>query len=120
MTRNATLSDAAQTESPTLTPGNGTESQHQDERKVPLRALREERAKRQALERRPGVDACDHDLAEMEAACADGMCPLCLAKRVPLAELLAERRKRQGLERRVKQLEAELEALRGKRRWWSF
>jgi hypothetical protein len=41
-------------------------------------------------------------------------------KRVPLAELLAERKKRQGLERRVKQLEAELEALRGKRRWWSF
>ena len=68
-----------------------------------------------------GVDVCTHDIAEREAACADGMCPLCMVrKRVPLAELLAERKKRQGLERRVKQLEAELEALRGKRRWWSF
>ena len=26
------------------------------------------------------IPACDHDLAERETACADGMCPVCLAK----------------------------------------
>ena len=26
------------------------------------------------------MSECDHDLAERETACADGMCPQCLAK----------------------------------------
>ena len=26
--------------------------------------------------------SCNHDLADMETACADGMCPLCLAAKV--------------------------------------
>ena len=64
------------------------------------------------------VDVCTHDLAEREAACADGMCPLCMVtKRVALAELLAERKKRQAAEKRVKELEA---VLRIKREEWVF
>lgn len=35
------------------------------------------------------VTRCPHDLAEQETACADGMCPLCLAAEIDLlTELL--------------------------------
>lgn len=30
---------------------------------------------------------CKHDLAEKEAACADGMCPICAAARAELAQI---------------------------------
>lgn len=33
---------------------------------------------------------CIHDLAERETACADGACPLCLAKQFVAAEKLCE------------------------------
>ena len=33
---------------------------------------------------------CTHDLAEQETACADGMCPLCLAQELAAAKEQAE------------------------------
>ena len=34
---------------------------------------------------------CEHDLAERETACADGMCPVCLADALEAAEALNKR-----------------------------
>jgi Ni,Fe-hydrogenase III large subunit len=71
---------------------------------------------------------CEHDIAEKEAACADGMCPICAAARAELAQIenatlkqeleLAERWNEercddiQKLEIRIDELYAQIERLK--------
>ena len=49
---------------------------------------------------------CEHDLAERETACADGMCPICAAARAEAAQIeVAHLREQVNLLTRILQLE---------------
>jgi hypothetical protein len=67
---------------------------------------------------------CQHSLAEKEAACADGMCPICAAARAELAQIdvarLNDMRGEQDLEINelhgvIEKLELQIKLLQGEK-----